>query len=169
MLSSDLQGGMMPELDSHTPLPNNPDPLKSRFSPWHACGTDYCSYVAGMKRHSDLHLVSAVCRLAPGNSDTEAAAQRWEEVFGVPRNRDQLAFTNAQIRFVPGVEAKSEGLESITVAVEGEERMAGILDRASKDGLCGDGWINMVGVKWYFVPAGVDEGRGLEKARRSRL
>lgn len=159
----------MPELDSHTASPGNPDPLRSRFSPWHACGNDYTSYAAGMKRHSDLHLVGAVCRLAPGNCDSQAAAKLWEEVFGVQRNQDQLAFTNAQIRFVPGVEGQPEGLESITVAVEGEERMAGILDRASKEGLCGNGWINMVGVKWYFVLAGVGEGRGSDRGRRSCL
>jgi hypothetical protein len=159
----------MPELDSHAPSPAHPDPLGSRFSPWHACGADYGSYSAGMKRCSDLRLVSAVCRLAPGNTDTETATRRWEEVFGVPRVRNELAFTNARMRFMPGAERKPEGLESITIAVEGEERMAGILDRARKEGLCGEGWINMVGVKWYFVQAGEAGSRISEGVRDSRL
>ncbi|UPX20536.1 uncharacterized protein EKO05_0010765 [Ascochyta rabiei] len=38
------KGGMMPELDSHTPSTNNPTPLESRFSPWHACGSDHKVY-----------------------------------------------------------------------------------------------------------------------------
>jgi hypothetical protein len=159
----------MPELDSHVPSPDNPDPLGSRFSPWHACGADYGSYSAGMKRCSDLHLVGAVCRLVPGNSDTKAAARRWEEVFGVPRTGSELLFTNSWMRFIPGVAGKPEGLESITIAVEGEERMAEILDRARKESLCGNGWINMVGVKWYFVPAGGNGNRRLDEGRRSRL
>lgn len=158
----------MPELDSHTPLRDNPDPLGSRFSPWHAAGDDYDSYSAGMKRCSDLYLVCAVCRLAPEATDT-AAARRWEEIFGVPRLRDELAFTNARIRFVPGAEGKPEGLDSITIAVDGEERMAGILDRARKEGLCGDGWINMIGVKWYFVRAGDAGSRISDSSRRSHL
>ena len=164
-----VEGGMMPELDSHTPSRDNPDPLGSRFSPWHAAGADYNSYSAGMKRCSDLRLVGAVCRLAPGIADTVAAARRWEEIFGVPRVRDELVFTNARVRFVPGVEGNLEGLESITIAVEGEERMAGILDRARKEGLCGDGWINMVGVKWYFVHAGDAGSRVSDSSRRSNL
>jgi hypothetical protein len=159
----------MPELDSHAISPNNPDPLGSRFSRWHACGTDYASYSASMKRHSDLQLVGAVCRLAPGNTDTETAARRWEEVFGVPRVRNELAFTNARMRFVPGVEGKPEGLESITIAVDGEARMTGILERARLEGLCGDGWVNMVGVKWYFVQAGDARNQIPEGRRNSRL
>lgn len=159
----------MPELDSHAPSPDHPDPLSSRFSPWHACGADYGSYSTGMKRCSDLHLVGAACRLAPGNTDTESAAQRWEEVFGVPRSRDGLAFTNALMRFQPGMEGKPEGLESITIAVDGEARMAGILERARAEGLCGDGWINMVGAKWYFVRAGEEGGRLADREIRSHL
>jgi len=159
----------MPELDSHAPSRDNPNPLSSRFSPWHAAGPDYASYSAGMRRCSDLHLVGAICRLAPGDTDTEAAARRWEGVFGVPRVRDELAFTNARMRFTSGEKGKPEGLESITIAVEGEQRMAGILDRAREEGLCGDGWINMVGVKWYFVPASGDGNRRSSVGRQSHL
>jgi hypothetical protein len=141
----------MPELDSQSPSSKNPEPLKSRFSPWHACGTNYSSYSAGMKRCSHLRLVSVVCRLAPGDVDTQAAVRQWEELFGVPRVRDELAFTNAWMKFIQGREGEAEGLESITIAVEGEERFNAILDAAREESLCGDGWINMLGIKWYFV------------------
>ena len=159
----------MPELDSHAPSPTNRDPLGSRFSPWHACDADYGSYSAAMRRYSDLHLVGAVCRLAPGDTDTEGTAQRWEDVFGVRRVRDELVFTNARMRFKSGEQGKPEGLGSITIAVEAKERMAGILDRARKEGLCGDGWISMVGVKWHFVRAGKTGHRISDKGRDSRL
>jgi hypothetical protein len=145
---------MMPELDSHCPSPINPEPLKYRFSPWHACGADYSSYSTGMKRYSHLHLVNAVCRLAPGDLDTQAAARQWEQLFGVPRERDELTFTNMRMKFIKGIEGKAEGLESITIAVEGEEKFNTILNNAREEGLCGDGWINMLGVKWYFVLTG---------------
>lgn len=104
-----------------------------------------------MKRRADISLKKAVCRLAPGDTDTQAAARQWEKIFGVPRDRDQLAFTNAQVEFKKGEEGNPEGLESITIAVKGEKRFHGILERASKAGLCGNGWINMVGIKWYFL------------------
>lgn len=72
----------------------------------------------------------------------------------MPTSRDLLAFTNTRMGFVRGQEGKSEGLDCITVAVNGKERFDGILERASKLGLCGDGWINMCGVRWFFVDAG---------------
>ena len=151
----------MPELDSHKPSPTNPNPLSTRFSPWHACGplSSYPTYSAIMKRHSDLHLVGVVLRLAPGDSETEAASRQWEGIFGVPRSRDLLAFTNARMGFIRGEEGEREGLVSITIAVEGKERLSGILHRASKAGLCGDGWIDICGVKWYFVEAGQPKER----------
>lgn len=148
-----IKGGMMPELDSHAPSPEFPEPLTTRYSPWHAAGKDYARYSAGMKRCSDLQLVGAVCRLAPGDNNTEGAAAQWETIFGVPRTRDQLAFTNARMAFTKGEEGKPEGLLSITIAVEGKDRMETILDRAREQGLCGDGWINMVGVRWFLVLA----------------
>lgn len=144
----------MPELDSHKPSPSNLNPLKSRFSPWHACGTDYGSYSAGMKRCSHLHFVSAVCRLTPGDEDTEAAARQWEKLFGIPREGDELLYTNMRMKFIGGEKDKVEGLHSITIAVEGEENFNAILDKAREEGLCGDGWINMLGVRWYFVLVG---------------
>ncbi|KAF2009478.1 hypothetical protein BU24DRAFT_75694 [Aaosphaeria arxii CBS 175.79] len=146
-----IKGGVIPELDSHAPSPNNPTPLKSRFSPWHACGSDHKVYYPGMKRASHLSLEGCVLRLAPGDVGHEAAARQWEEIFGVVRSRDLLAFTNARVGFVPGEEGKHEGIVSITVGVRGKENLEGILERAKKEGLCGNGWIEMVGVKWHFV------------------
>lgn len=143
----------MPELDSHSPTPNNPTPIGSRFSPWHACGSDYGAYAAGMKRCSDLQLMGATLRLAPGDSDSEAAARQWNDYFDIPSAGSELYFTNARLSFVPETKGKLEGLDSITLAVQGEERMNEILNRANKEGLCGDGWINMVGVRWFLVQA----------------
>ncbi|KAF2237804.1 hypothetical protein EV356DRAFT_509686 [Viridothelium virens] len=156
-----IKGGMMPELDSHQATQSNPTPLMTTFSPWHACGplSSYPTYSAAMKRHSDLHLAGAVLRLSPHDSATEAASRQWEEIFGIPRSRDLLAFTNARLGFIRGEEGQPEGLVSITIAVEGKERFNGILQRASGAGLCGDGWINMCGVKWYFVEAGESRER----------
>jgi hypothetical protein len=156
-----IKGGMMPELDSHTKTEGNKEPLKDRFSPWHACGPNFDKYLGSMKKHSDLHLIGALLRLAPGDVDTEGAARQWRDIFGVDMSRDLLAFTNARMGFIRGVEGEKEGLESVTIGVEGRERFDGILRRASEEGLCGDGWINMCGVKWYFVllkEKGKDDG-----------
>ena len=141
----------MPELDSQSPTPGHSDPLLSRFSPWHPCGKDYAAYSAGFQRRSHLHLAEAVLRLPEGDSDTYAAAKQWETLFGIPSQDSELSFTNAKLRFVKGVKGQPEGLESITIAVEGDDQFQGILKRASERGLCGDGWINMLGVKWYFT------------------
>lgn len=146
-----ILGGMMPELDSHRASHSNPEPLLDRFSPWHPCGPDYTSYSAGMKRSSHLYLTDAVCRLAPGDKDTEGAAQQWEDLFGVARTGNMLTFLNTRMKFEEGLEGEMEGLKSITIGVKGRERFDCILNRAREEGLCGDGWINMLGVKWYFV------------------
>jgi hypothetical protein len=151
---------MMPELDSHAAHPNNPTPLKSRFSPWHAAGSDHKVYYPGMRRSAHLTLEGCILRLAPGDYNHEAAARQWEELFGVSRSRDLLAFTNARLGFVPGREGEPEGLVSITIGVNGKEKLDGILSRAREEGLCGDGWINMCGVKWYFVLTGHSENKG---------
>lgn len=150
---------MMPELDSHAPSPNNPTPLKSRFSPWHACGSDHKVYYPGMKRSQHLTLEGCVLRLAPGDVGHEAAARQWEDIFGVARSRDLLAFTNARLGFIPGQEGQPEGLVSITVGVNGKDKLEAILERAKKEGLCGDGWINMCGIKWHFVLTGYGNGK----------
>ncbi len=150
---------MIPELDSPKATSSNPEPLMSTFSPWHPAGQDYGSYSAGMKRCSHLHFVETVCRLAPEDADVEAAAKQWEGIFGVPSIKEKLVFTNGRVRFMPGEEGKPEGIVSITIAVEGEKNFNDILDRASKEGICGDGWIDMLGVKWYFVRTGGGNSR----------
>jgi hypothetical protein len=150
---------MMPELDSHRPSPSNSDPVMARLSPWHACGKDFASYSAGMKRCSHLRFLGAECRLAPDDSDTEAASRQWKDLFDITRNGSELVFTNARVRFVPGVEGQAEGLVSITIGVQGKQKFDGILDRARAEGLCGNGWINMLGVRWYFVLLGETDGK----------
>ncbi|KAI9709946.1 MAG: hypothetical protein M1820_003024 [Bogoriella megaspora] len=151
-----IKGGIIPELDSHKETASNPSPLRTPFSPWHACGSlsTYPTYSSIMKRHSDLSLVGAILRLAPGDTETEAASRQWEQIFGIPRSRDLLAFTNARLGFIRSQDGEQEGLVSITIAVEGKANFDGILERASKAGLCADGWINMCGVRWYFADAG---------------
>jgi hypothetical protein len=144
----------MPELDSHKPSKTNPEPLKDRFSPWHACGSDYGHYSRFMKKYADLHLASALLRLAPGDVDTEGASRQWESIFGVGMSRDLVAFTNARMGFIRGQQGKQEGLDSITISVNGGERFDGILERASEEGVCGNGFLNMCGVRWYFAYAG---------------
>jgi hypothetical protein len=154
-----IKGGMMPELDSVDSSDDFPNPLGERFSPWGPCGPDFEGYSKGMKNAGDLHLVGALLRLAPGDVDTEGAAMQWSEIFGVDTSKDFLVFTNARMGFVKGEDGKPEGLDYVTVAVNGKERFEGILKRASKEGLCGDGWINMCGVRWYFVDADKMESR----------
>ena len=159
-------GGVIPELDSHTLSPANPAPLQGRFSPWHACGplSSYLKYSAGMKRHSDLHLLSATCRLAPGDDDTEGAARQWEEIFGVKRGRrkGENEFVNAKLEFISGKQGEAEGLEEICIGVEGKVALSDILGRANRMGvLRNDGTVEMLGVKWKFVPFEV----GREKSK----
>jgi len=146
-----IPGGMIPELDAHAISSTNPTPLETELSPWHPCGPDFEKYSAGMKRCSHLKLVNAVLRLAPGQTDVVAAAQRWQDYFGVKRHGSGLEFTNARLKFVPGVDGMPEGLESITIEVQSKDRLEKMLKVASKEGLCGDGWTNLLGIKWYFV------------------
>jgi hypothetical protein len=149
----------MPELDSHAPSPNNPTPLKSRFSPWHACGSDHKTYYPGMRRSAHLSLEGCILRLRPGEYDHEAAARQWEETFGVARSRDLLAFTNARMGFVPGQGGHPEGLVSITAGVSGQANLNGILERARAMGVCQNGVVNMCGVRWNFVLTGQEASR----------
>ncbi|KAL2365419.1 hypothetical protein RJZ56_001663 [Blastomyces dermatitidis] len=108
----------------------------------------------GMKRTADLHLADVTCRLAPGDEDTDAALKQWEETFGIPGDPGHLQFTNARMRFLPGMEGKSEGFTDVSIAVRGEERHKGIFDRAREVGLpSGDGWVEMLGCRWHFVSA----------------
>jgi hypothetical protein len=155
-----LAGGMMPELDSHAPGPNNTTPLTTRFSPWHACGADYNTYSPGMKRSAHLTLEGAILRLQPSDADHEGAARQWEELFGVSRSRDLLAFTNARLGLVPGREGQQEGLVSITVGVNGREMLDAIVERAQRAGLCAGRRIKMGGVDWDVVLTGHGEEKG---------
>ncbi|KAF1941689.1 hypothetical protein EJ02DRAFT_192963 [Clathrospora elynae] len=155
-----IKGGMMPELDSHAPGPDYPTPVQSRFSPWHACGPDRNSYISAMKRAQHLTLEGCVLRLQPGDLGHEAAARQWEDVFGVARSRDLLAFTNARLGFIPGKEGQPEGLVSITVGVNSKYEYDAILERARIAGVCRIGCIDMCGVKWYLTLTGHGGSRG---------
>jgi hypothetical protein len=154
---------MMPELDSHHLSQEHPDPLGERFSPWHAAGpkASYKEYSAGMRRHADLHLLSVVLRLAPGDKDVVGAAKQWERLFGVKRVSDtEVGFTNAKMGFVEGKEGMNEGLVEIVIGVEGRERLKGILERAREEGLVFDGEkrVEMLGVQWSFTLVDGSEG-----------
>ncbi|KAH7069552.1 hypothetical protein BKA63DRAFT_421404 [Paraphoma chrysanthemicola] len=160
-----IKGGMMPELDSHAPEPNNPTPLKSRFSPWHACGSDHKVYYPGMKRTEHLSLLGCVLRLQPGDSDHEAASRQWEELFGVARSRDLLAFTNAKMGFVAGQEGQPEGLVSITVGVKGQDKLDAIVKRARDAGVYSAHGIDICGVRWYLWLTGTMTGQSEAKGK----
>ena len=152
-----IPGSIMPELDSHAPGANNPTPLSTRFSPWHACGSNYDAYTTAMKRAAHLTLQGCVLRLAPGDSNHEGAARQWEELFGVVRSRDLLAFTNARLGFIRGQDGLHEGLVSITVGVDGVDKLEAIRARAREAGMYGSEGIDMCGVLWHFVLTGHGE------------
>jgi len=138
----------MPELDSHHSSQEHPDPLGERFSPWHAAGpkASYKEYSAGMRRHADLHLLSAVLRLAPGDEDVVGASKQWEGLFGVKRVSDtEVGFTNAKMGFVEGRDGMNEGLVEVVIGVEGL-----VFD--------GEKRVEMLGVKWRFILVGGSEG-----------
>lgn len=146
-----ILGGMMPELDSHTPTFSDLTRLDSKYSPWHACGKDYESYSRVMKRCAHLKLLNVTCRLAANDADTERAAKQWENVFGVARDGSELAFTNARLKFVPGVTGRSDGLESITVGVRGKREYNQVLDAAARLGLLNGNTIDMLGLNWHIA------------------
>jgi hypothetical protein len=155
-----IKGGMMPELDSHAPGRNNRTPLTSCFSPWHACGSDHKVYYPGMKRSSHLTLEGCILRLQPGDMDHEAAARQWEEIFGVARSRDLLAYTNTRMGFVAGREGLPEGLVSITVGVNGRGKLDAIVERAREAGVYVDGRLEMCGIQWNLVLRGHGDVKG---------
>lgn len=148
----------MPELDSHNVTPTNPDPLGYRFSPWHACGDNYPSYSPGMKRSAHLRLVNVTCRLQPGDSDIETALRQWEDTFGIPKRGNSLQFTNVQMGFEAGHEGGKDGLASVCISVEGDEKFNAVFDQAQRFGLPyhrGHRWVDMLGVRWYFVGSSI--------------
>lgn len=146
-----VRGGMMPELDSHFSEEWNPTPLETRFSPWHPCGDDYFGYLPKMKSTGHLWLRKCTLALGGGDSDTVGAAREWGDVFGLNTSKNEVVFTNARMAFVAGEEGVSEGLRDVTIGVQGRAVMDGILERARQEGICGDGWFEMVGVRWYLV------------------
>ncbi|KAL5318600.1 hypothetical protein ACEPPN_013663 [Leptodophora sp. 'Broadleaf-Isolate-01'] len=151
-----IPGGVIPELDSHRPHPDYPDPLGERFSPWHAAGPEekYGVYVEGMKRHAHLWLVDVTLRLEAGGGDVEGAARKWEDIFGAGRRKGvgELLFTNAKMVFLRGENGAREGLVEVGIAVEGRERRDGIFKRAREEGLRVDGdVVEMLGIRWKFM------------------
>jgi len=149
-----VKGNIMPELDSHSPQPGVPDGLETTIAPWHAINLPFETYERTMRRNTDLSIVGVQLRLKPGDLGGEDAARQWRDVFGVPMSRDLGAFTNARLGFLAGKEGKREGMEAITIAVKGRKRLDDILKRVAEEGLCGDGWTNMLGIRWYFTYAG---------------
>jgi len=154
-----IPGGIMPELDSHRPDPEHPDPLGQRFSPWHAAGPKerYAAYKEGMRRAGNLRLVEVVLRLKDEDQDVKGATRKWEEIFGVRRGEkgDELEFTNARLRFCEGVEGRSEGLVEVSITVEGRGKRDEILARARTEGLHVEGEVvEMLGVRWKFTMYG---------------
>jgi hypothetical protein len=107
-----------------------------------------------MKRHANLHLLSATCQLTPGDEDTEGAARQWEDIFGVRRGKrkGESEFVNAKLRFIPGKQGETDGLVEICIGVEGKIAWSNILGRANRAGVLGnDGIVDMLGVRWKFV------------------
>lgn len=164
-----IKGGMMPELDSHTPCEMNSEPLADRFSPWHACGAEYDRYVQDMKRTAHLHLIGCNLHLGGGETDSAGAGKQWSENFGIPVTRDELAFSNARIGFSCGQDDRPEGLADITIAVDQVDQMNVILDRARAAGKTvhkpGD-WFEMVGVRWNLVALDKQTSKGPAIASR---
>lgn len=149
-----VPGGVIPELDSQVlsiSLTGSDFETASKHEwVWHACGPNPGDYLWKMRKHDDLVLKGVTVRLDPNDDDVEGAAGRWETMFGVRAEKADLLYTNAKVTFVKGRRDMYEGIESVTVGVKGREKFMGILGRAAERHLCGDGWIDMVGVKWYF-------------------
>lgn len=143
----------MPELDSHSPTPDNPTPLASPYSPWHAAGKDHASYSKGMQRCSHLKLLEARCRLADGDSNIEAATGKWQSLFGVAGQNGSLKFTNATLRFVPGSQGKPDGLEAIAIQVQHVKKYEQTVQAAKQAGVWNGSSIEMLGLTWTLVQA----------------
>ena len=116
--------------------------------------------MATMKRYDHLSLIGAVCRLAPSDAEGERAATQWQDIFGVPRSRDLVAFTNARVGFTAGQAGLHEGIISISIGVKGEQARDEIIKRAERMGLSCDfsrKSVDMLGLTWYFVHTGEAE------------
>jgi len=107
-----------------------------------------------MKRHSNLHLLSATCRLSPGDEDTEGAVRQWEDTFGVKsgKSKRESEFMNARLQFLSGKQEERDGLVELCIGVEGKVAWSNVLGRANRAGVLGnDGIVDMLGVRWKFV------------------
>jgi hypothetical protein len=158
-----VKGGVMPELDSHHATEAYPNPVTTEFSPWLALGPPERAplYLAAMRSCSYLRLMGVVLRLEPDDTDTLAAAKQWEGTFGVKRRGELMCYTNSRMGFVAGTKGQTSGIHSITVAVDGRERLDRMLWAAKEEGLYGDGWTDMIGIRWYFVEAREAARKGL--------
>jgi hypothetical protein len=154
----------MPELDSHAPSSAFPMPLAAAVSPWGALGPPKRAplYMAAMRDAAHLRLVGVVLRLEPDDADTIGAARQWEGTFGIVRDKDCLHFTNARLGFVAGVRGEWDGIQSLTVAVDGRERLERMVWAAKNEGLWDEsgGFTKMVGVRWYFVESAAAAAKG---------
>ncbi|KAF2403788.1 hypothetical protein EJ06DRAFT_505100 [Trichodelitschia bisporula] len=156
---ADVPGGVIPELDAQYGAGKG---VEVRFGAWHALGPRHEEYVGGMRETAGLGLLGVVCRLKAGEVDVEGAARRWRDLFGVAMSRDLVAFTNARLGFVRGVEGKGAGIESITVGVAGREKLEDVIKKAREKGVWRGGthgWAEMCGVKWHFVQTGEETSK----------
>ena len=153
-----IKGGVMPELDSHKPTAKWPAPLFPEVSPWGALGPMSRSelYMAMMRDAAWLRLVGVILRLEDGDGDTVGAARQWQETFGCSRKEDMICYINARMGFLAGQKGQSEGIHSITLAVEGKQRLERIMWAAESEGVFRQGrpkewYAEMLGIKWYFI------------------
>jgi hypothetical protein len=152
-----VAGNIMPELDTMYPTKEWPDMLEEKFAPWHGFPGKYEKYSVVMKKTAHLQLVKLQFRLPPGQDGVLHAAGQWRDVFGVPMAGATLTFTNAAMEFLKGEDGKREGLETLTIAVQGREKLDGILQKARREGILRDEYVDLCGSRWYFIYAGEEK------------
>jgi len=156
-----VPGGVISECDSHGGGERQGG-LEKRMGRWHACGTDWKRYSGIMERRTRLGFRGVVCRLDEGESDTEHAARRWEEVFVDSRKGNTIQFWGGvELEFLAGEKGKREGIEIIKLDVDGKQRLDELLERAGKEGLkrVSENSIEMLGIIWVFLLRGQNETR----------
>ncbi|KAH6679096.1 hypothetical protein B0J14DRAFT_579997 [Halenospora varia] len=151
-----IKGGVIPELDSHHTSSSNPNPLKDPLSPWHTLGppSNHPKHSQVMKKYFHLHILSATCRLTPGDDDIVGATRQWENLFGVPRGdtKGECQFTNAKLIFLPGREGEKDGLIEVCIGAETDAQLTDINVRAKANGVLNeDGQVEMIGIRWKFI------------------
>ena len=111
-----------------------------------------------MERNAHISLLGVVCRLKENDGNGEEAATQWEQIFGVPRSRDLLQFTNARVGFIHGEPGKREGIVSIGIGCSDVQVRDAIFRRAKDRGVLitdGDGpWVSLFGIRWHFSLTG---------------